>query len=608
MNGRQKPDPGHDIAVDALGIRPIDLDQVSCRIADIQLKLASGRLEQVMIVERIKRKAAALLCTQIDRLEIIHIEREMRILAGRRVHFEQVKLVVAHLQPFDLDAKVRRGDPRHAEHALIPSERCLEIDGAHADMVETQGSCSAFCHGRLLTQTSAIIGGHFHQHGKARAHLVPCHLLRGHLLRDYLASLPGFVQCGWMTTSLPGTRGKVAIIGGSIGGLFAALLLNRAGWDVNIFERNTRELAGRGAGIVTHPALHAALHAAGIVSAEDLGVTIPVRRTFGRDGALVGERAFPQTNTSWDRLFQLLRAALPEGRYHLGKSLTFITQTTSGATAHFADGSETSADLVIGADGFRSSVRAAFLPDVTPVYAGYIAWRGLVDENAFSRGAHEALFGSFSFCLPPGEQMLGYPVAGPGHDLRPGHRRFNFVWYRPAAEGDDLTRLLTDESGIVHDVSIPPPLISRHVIAEMRAASQASLAPCFAEAVALTSAPFFQPIYDLAVPRMSEGRVAIIGDAAFVARPHVGAGVTKAAEDAMALVAALARYADMDAALAAFDKSRTTIGHRIITRARHLGAYMQAQVLTPAEQDAAEKHRSAEAVMQETASLAFLDA
>jgi 2-polyprenyl-6-methoxyphenol hydroxylase-like FAD-dependent oxidoreductase len=410
-----------------------------------------------------------------------------------------------------------------------------------------------------------------------------------------------------MTTPLPGQPRTAAIIGGSIGGLFAALLLHRAGWDVHVHERNGRELAGRGAGIVTHPALNAALAATGIAPSEDLGIAIAGRRTFARDGTLIGELAFPQTNTSWDRLFQLLRSALPEGRYHLGKALTRITSRADSATAHFADGSETEADVIVGADGFRSSVRATFLPDVVPAYAGYIAWRGLIDESAFSPEAHEALFSSFSFCLPPGEQILGYPVAGPGHDLRPGHRRYNFVWYRPADEQTALRRLLTDDGGTFHDVSIPPPLIAKAVIAEMRAASEASLAPCFAEAVALTQMPFFQPIYDLMVPRMSHGRIAIIGDAAFVARPHVGAGVTKAAEDAVTLANALSQHADIGAALASFDARRTVIGHRIITRARHLGAYMQAQVLTRAEQAAAEKHRSADAVMRETATLAFLD-
>ena len=69
----------------------------------------------------------------------------------------------------------------------------------------------------------------------------------------------------------------------------------------------------------------------------------------------------------------------------------------------------------------------------------------------------------------PNEQMLGYPVAGPDNDLRPGHRRYNFVWYRPASEERELPRLLTDDSGRTHVLSIPPPLIARDVIAAMRA-------------------------------------------------------------------------------------------------------------------------------------------
>ena len=74
-----------------------------------------------------------------------------------------------------------------------------------------------------------------------------------------------------------------------------------------------------------------------------------------------------------------------------------------------------------------------------------------------------------TFGLPPGEQFLGYPVAGPDNDLRPGHRRYNVVWYRPADEATKLQWLLTDERGVTHAISIPPPLIRREAIAEMRA-------------------------------------------------------------------------------------------------------------------------------------------
>jgi 2-polyprenyl-6-methoxyphenol hydroxylase-like FAD-dependent oxidoreductase len=399
---------------------------------------------------------------------------------------------------------------------------------------------------------------------------------------------------------------KVAIVGGSMGGLFAALLLKSRGWAIDIYERNPTELAGRGAGIVTHPALFDALREAGVPVADDLGVPVNGRRTYARDGSVIGSLDFPQTNTSWDRLFQLLRAAVPEGRYHLDKSLTGIAQDEDRVTITFADGSTATADLLIGADGFRSTVRAALLPNVVPIYAGYVAWRGLVDEADLSPKTREQLFDGFTFCLPPGEQMLGYPVAGPDNDLRPGHRRFNFVWYRPASAQTGLPRLLTDDSGKTYDVSIPPPLIAKVVIDDMRGASDTTLAPVFAEAVRKTAMPFFQPIYDLTVPKMVFGRVVILGDAAFVARPHVGAGVTKAAEDALVLANALAADPDQVAALQTFENQRLDIGHRIIARARHLGAYMQAQLKTPEEQEAAERHRSPDAVMRETASIAFL--
>ena len=148
-----------------------------------------------------------------------------------------------------------------------------------------------------------------------------------------------------------------------------------------------------------------------------------------------------------------------------------------------------------------------------------------------------------TFGLPPGEQFLGYPVAGPDNDLRPGHRRYNVVWYRPADEATKLQWLLTDERGVTHAISIPPPLIRREAIAEMRADAERLVAPQFRQIVRLIEEPILQPIYDLESPRMAFGRVAIVGDAAFVARPHVAAGVSKAADDAAALAEALAERA-----------------------------------------------------------------
>ena len=359
-------------------------------------------------------------------------------------------------------------------------------------------------------------------------------------------------------------QGRALIVGGSMAGLFTALLLHRQGWRIDIYERVEAELSERGTGIVTHDELIAAIEAAGLTAATDLGVFVERRVTFALDGSPVAEGEYRQVMTSWDRLYRLLRTGLPDGCYHRGRAATHVEPLAGGARVHFADGTSEDGDLVVGADGFRSVLRSQVLPEVRPAYAGYVGWRGMVDEEAMSPAAHKALFGCFGFGLPPGEQILGYPVAGAGNDLRPGHRRYNFVWYRPADEAVDLARLLTDSSGRRHEVSIPPPLIRPEIVDELRASAHRTLAPQFAEVVERSAMPFFQPIYDLESPTMVFGRLVLLGDAAFVARPHVGAGVTKAAEDALALARALGGATSIEAGLAAFEAERLIVCRRIV--------------------------------------------
>jgi len=315
---------------------------------------------------------------------------------------------------------------------------------------------------------------------------------------------------------------------------------------------------------------------------------------------------YRQTLTSWDRLYDLLRRAFPPSHYHRGKELVAVEERAGGVAARFADGSVAEGDLLVGADGLRSTVRAQFLPEVTPIYVGYAAWRALVPERAIAPDLHAQIFDHLSFGLPPGEQILGYPVAGLNNDLCPGRRRYNLVWYRPA-DRLQLERLLTDDAGTTHAVSIPPPLISRAVIAEMREAAESLLAPQFRDLIRLVGRPMLQAIYDIESPRMAFGRVAIIGDAAFVARPHVGAGVAKAAQDALALARALARTGEVATALKEMEATQLPFGRRIIARARELGACLQRHHTTAAERDNAARFRTPEATLRETATLEFLE-
>ena len=396
---------------------------------------------------------------------------------------------------------------------------------------------------------------------------------------------------------------KAIIIGGSMAGLFAALLLRQRGIEAVVFERAQTELSGRGAGIATHTQILDLIESLGLETRE-LGVSIGLRRVFGPDGRLVAESARPQLMTSWDRLFTLLRAALPADSYRRGQEFVGAEQNNSAVTARFADGSRASGDLLIGADGLRSSVRTSLISQQPLLYAGYVAWRALAAERAFPKALHNDLFDALAFSLPAGEQMLGYPVAGPGNDLRPGHRRYNIVWYRPTDE-PALTRLLTDARGHRHDISIPPPLIPEATIAELRMAG-AIVAPQFRAVLDFCDRPFLQPIYDFEVSRMHAGQVALIGDAAFVVRPHVGAGVAKAAQDAAALAQALATARTIEAALEAFEATRRTVGQRIVAHGRDLGAAMQAQLSTEHERAMAARYRDPAAVLADTATLDFL--
>jgi 2-polyprenyl-6-methoxyphenol hydroxylase-like FAD-dependent oxidoreductase len=390
---------------------------------------------------------------------------------------------------------------------------------------------------------------------------------------------------------------RALVIGGSLGGLFAANLLLRGGWDVQVFEHSGADLVGRGAGIITHPELFECLRSIGIRVDGRFGVDIPERIALDRAGCTIGTLPLPQCLTTWGNLYALLKAVFPERRYRFAHSLQRIDETGDRVVATFSNGSSAEGELLIAADGIRSTVRAQLAPEVEPRYAGYVAWRGLADERSLTAATHGILFPRFAFSLAEREHMLGYPVAGFTRSTRAGERCYNFVWYRPADEARGLAELCTDVHGLRHEMSVPPPLLQPKAVHAMRLAAGDLLAPQFAEVVQKAPQPFFQAIYDLESTRMAFGRVALLGDAAFVARPHCGMGVSKAAGDAMALAHALQSCdGEVESALRGYEAARAPFGAAVIERARELGAY-----LSGSDTEAARRHHTPEAVMREIA-------
>jgi 2,6-dihydroxypyridine 3-monooxygenase len=368
---------------------------------------------------------------------------------------------------------------------------------------------------------------------------------------------------------------RVGVVGGSLGGLIAALVLRDLGCEVDVWERSTAELESRGAGIVVLDETLRYLRDRTSIRDDDVTIATSALRYLDADGSIAHERLQPYRYSGWHTIYGALLSRFDQARYHLGAEASGFEADGDVVRVAFRDGASAEVELLVCADGIGSAARPRLLPDVAPAYAGYAAWRGTVAEERMDRATLAALADAVVYQVIPASHILVYPIPNVDGDTEPGRRLLNFVWYRNYP-GAALDELMTDRDGVRRDTTLPPGTVDPVHVTEMRAFATAQLAPSLAAVVLGADEPFVQAVFDIDVPRMAFGRTCLIGDAAFALRPHIAAGTAKAASDGWALAEALeSAGGDVPAALRSWEALQLAVGRAALERSRRNGERSQ---------------------------------
>ena len=364
----------------------------------------------------------------------------------------------------------------------------------------------------------------------------------------------------------------VGVIGGSIAGLTAALVLRDLGCEVDVFERSGTALEARGAGIGLHPMTTRYFRESSKLDTTLVEIELPWLQFLSASGERIYRERMNYRFSSWNTIYRGLVRCFDERRYHLGSEVTDFSQDDRGVTVRLKNGSTHTLDMLVCADGISSGARARLLPRAEARYAGYVAWRATIQESDLTPASFEALRDSITYCLLPSGHVLVYPIPSLDGALEPGRRLANLVWYHNYEEGGALDGLMTDRFGQRQTLSLPPGMVRAGHVAWAREFAEAHMAPPIAEIVRMSPEPFVQVIYDIDVARMAFGRIALLGDAAFAVRPHAAAGTAKACADAWALRDALRETeGDPVAALVRWEPGQLALGRQLLERTRDMG-------------------------------------
>lgn len=359
----------------------------------------------------------------------------------------------------------------------------------------------------------------------------------------------------------------------------AALWLRQADFDVTIFERSASSLSGKGAGI--------ALNSATVRYLKEHGTLDMISRISVLTSNILYLRKPPQPPlppvpciyrlTSYKSLLAALMSHFPQECYRYAHRVVEISQTADLVTVKTADGKLTTCDLLVCADGTESLTRSLLLgPDAEEAkYAGYIAWRGTVEESCLSKTAFSVLRNSFVLFFTTDGHIAAYPIPVVSDDLQHVKFYINWLWYRNIPPGERLDALMTDTSGKRRARSVPPGHVHSKFVNQLKNDLDNIPEP-LDELIRMTESPFVQAIFDHESKDISFGRICLLGDAAFSVRPHIAVGTAKAAEDARQLALAMKnRQNNIPKALSEYSSKQLELGRSCVQRGREVGQLYQ---------------------------------
>jgi 2-polyprenyl-6-methoxyphenol hydroxylase-like FAD-dependent oxidoreductase len=368
---------------------------------------------------------------------------------------------------------------------------------------------------------------------------------------------------------------NVGIVGGSITGCCAAILLERAGHRVTVFERSNRGLVGRGGGIGTIGSVLRSMIEDDLLDADfphtsftKLAFTAGSPRS-DRMGVSPWQAPMDFHAFHWTALWNQLRKRVPDTSYRDGHEVTaVIANGPNGAALRLADGSEHTFDLVLFADGYQSLGRATLFPGSELSYRGYLLWRGLLRESELEHC--EPLEDSvvrLSFSSMPGDLVMHF-IPNENGSTKRGDRICN--WDAYVQLPDNLSDFMVDHLGGHQPGAIPPRRMSAESESELKELVAANLPAYFATIIRETQNTYVQLVYNNELSRYAKDRVCVVGDAGIVVQPFTMSGVFKGLNNVQDLLKALRVGDTLQEALERWSSEQVRVGRRLLALAAQL--------------------------------------